>query len=179
MLLIAIFALGYLAIVFEGPLKLNKSASALVTGVACWTAYVVGITDKSAVSTTLEHHLGDIAGILFFLLAAMTVVELIDAHDGFELITTRITATSRRRLLVIIARITFFLSAVLDNLTTAIVMISLVRHLISDETDRLSFGGIVVIAANAGGAWSPIGDVTTTMLWIGGQISSAGVVQHL
>jgi Na+/H+ antiporter NhaD/arsenite permease-like protein len=170
MLLAALFVVGYLAIVFELPLGVNKSASALVTGVACWT--VIG-------GTHLDAHVAELAGILFFLLGAMTIVELIDAHEGFELITTRITTRSRRTLLVVIAVLGFVLSAVLDNLTTAIVMMSLVRKLATDDEDRMALGGMVVIAANAGGAWSPIGDVTTTMLWIGGQISSTGIIAHV
>jgi Na+/H+ antiporter NhaD/arsenite permease-like protein len=175
--MLVVFILGYLAIVFEHPLRLNKSASALLTGVLCWTVYA--LRDRARVAEALRHHLGDIAGILFFLLAAMAVVELIDAHDGFDLITARITTTSRRRLLVVIAAVSFFLSAALDNLTTAIVMTSLVRKLVDDERDRMYLGGVVVIAANAGGAWSPIGDVTTTMLWMGGEVSAGALVSRL
>jgi len=178
MLIVAFFALGYLAIVFEHSLKLNKSASALLTGVACWTVYIVQ-GDARTIEGQLAHHMGELSQILFFLLGAMTVVELIDAHDGFELITSRIRSTSRRRLLVTIALISFVLSAVLDNLTTSIVMMSLVRKLASDERDRMYFGAIVIIAANSGGAWSPIGDVTTTMLWIGGQVTGAKLVTGL
>jgi Na+/H+ antiporter NhaD/arsenite permease-like protein len=123
--------------------------------------------------------MGDLSGILFFLLGAMTIVELIDAHDGFDIITTRIKQTDKRKLLWIVAFITFFLSAILDNLTTTIVIISLLRKLISNDKDRLFFAGIVVVAANAGGAWSPIGDVTTTMLWIGGQITAYSIIIKL
>lgn len=178
MLLVAIFVIGYLAIVFEHPLKLNKSASALLAGVLCWTVYVVS-GDSHAVNEQLAHHLGELSQILFFLLGAMTVVELIDAHDGFELITSRITTLNRRKLLVTVAGLAFVLSAVLDNLTASIVMMSLVRKLVSDDTDRRYFGGIVIVAANSGGAWSPIGDVTTTMLWMGGQVTTAKLVPHL
>ena len=131
------------------------------------------------VTEELTEHLGELSGILFFLLGAMTIVELIDAYDGFDIITTRITQTDRRKLLWIIAFITFFLSAILDNLTTTIVIISLIKKLIDDENDRLFFAGMVVVAANAGGAWSPIGDVTTTMLWIGGQISASNIILKL
>jgi Na+/H+ antiporter NhaD/arsenite permease-like protein len=122
-------------------------------------------------------HMGEISGILFFLLGAMTIVELIDAHDGFDLISASIKATNKKYLLWIIAIIAFFLSAVLDNLTTTIVLISLTAKLIHDNKDRLIFAGMIVIAANAGGAWSPIGDVTTTMLWIGGQISAIEIMR--
>jgi Na+/H+ antiporter NhaD/arsenite permease-like protein len=178
MLLIVLFAVGYLAIVFEHALGVNKAASALLTGVACWTAYIVA-GDHHAIGESLVHQMGDLSGILFFLLGAMTIVELIDAHDGFELLTSRITTTSRRRLLVIVSVLAFFLSAVLDNLTTSIVMMSLVRKLVRDDEDRMIYAGAVIIAANAGGAWSPIGDVTTTMLWIGGQVSSGSIIKHV
>lgn len=178
MLLVAIFIVGYLAIVFEHSLKLNKAASALLMGVLCWTAYVAS-ADGATVNEQLLHHFADIAQIVFFLLGAMTIVELIDAHDGFDLITSRIHTTNRRKLLVIIAVFAFLLSAVLDNLTTSIVMMSLVRKLTADPTDRKYFGGMVIIAANSGGVWSPIGDVTTTMLWVGGQVTTTGLVVHL
>jgi Na+/H+ antiporter NhaD/arsenite permease-like protein len=177
-LLVALFVVGYIAIVFEHPLKLNKTASALLMGVLCWTALVLD-HDATTTSTHLSQHFAGIAQIVFFLLGAMTIVELIDAHDGFELITSRITTTSRRKLLVIISLLSFVLSAVLDNLTTSIVMMSLVRKLTSDDRDRMDYGGIVIIAANAGGVWSPIGDVTTTMLWVGGQITTTNLINHL
>ena len=171
MLIVALFILGYLAIVFEHTLKLNKSASALLTGVACWTAYVAS-GDASTVGGQLAVQMGELSQILFFLLGAMTIVELIDAHDGFQIITSRIKTTSRRKLVVIITILSFVLSAILDNLTTSIVMMSLVRKLTGNEHDRNYLGAMVIVAANAGGAWSPIGDVTTTMLWIGGQITA-------
>jgi Na+/H+ antiporter NhaD/arsenite permease-like protein len=136
-------------------------------------------TDTHLVSEQLYHHLGQISGILFFLLGAMTIVELIDSHDGFEVITSKIRTTDIRKLLWIIGIVTFFLSAVLDNLTTTIVMVSLLRKLIPNKKTRMFFIGIVVVAANAGGAWSPIGDVTTTMLWIGGQITSGAIIVSL
>lgn len=178
MLIIAVFIIGYIAIVLEHQLKLNKSASALLTGVLCWTAYIT-TGDKEMIGGQLLHHLGDLSGILFFLLGAMTIVELIDAHDGFDVITSRIKTLSRRRLFIIIGLVSFVLSAMLDNLTTAIVMMSLVKKLVSDQNDRFYFGGMVIIAANAGGAWSPIGDVTTTMLWLDGQITSVNIMLKL
>jgi Na+/H+ antiporter NhaD/arsenite permease-like protein len=178
MLLVALFVVGYLAIVFEHPLKLNKAASALMTGVACWTAYIF-TGDAEVINGQLAHHMGELSQILFFLLGAMAIVELIDAHDGFEIITERIRTTNRRKLLVTVALFAFILSAVLDNLTTSIVMMSLVRKLVSDDNDRMHYGGVVIIAANSGGAWSPIGDVTTTMLWIGGQITTTSVMSRV
>lgn len=178
-LIIAIFVLGYASIAFEQTIRINKAAVALVTGVLCWTIYILFSTEKEVVTEELISHMGDLSGILFFLLGAMTIVELIDAHDGFDVITTRITQTDKRKLLWIVSFITFFLSSVLDNLTTTIVVISLLRKLIRDDKDRLFFTGMVVVAANAGGAWSPIGDVSTTMLWIGGQITSLNIVSKL
>lgn len=177
MWILAVFIIGYIAITLEHPLRMNKAATALLTGAVCWTIYCIG--DANHPADSLTHHISDIAGILFFLLGAMTIVELIDAHEGFEIITTRITTLSRRKLLFIVAIVSFFLSAVLDNLTTSIVMISLVRKLVNDEKDRWYYAGIIIIAANAGGAWSPIGDVTTTMLWVGNQISSVAIIQSL
>lgn len=175
-LIITTFIIGYLLIAIEGSIKLNKAATALLTGGICWTIFMVLSPNKEIINEQLTHHLGDLAGILFFLLAAMTIVELIDAHDGFELITTRIKATDKRKLLWLLSFIAFFLSAILDNLTTTIVMVSLLRKLVKDDKDRLFFAGMVVIASNAGGAWSPIGDVTTTMLWMNGQISAGKVI---
>jgi len=171
-----IFIIGYAAIVLEHPLKTNKAATALITGVLCWTVFALFADDTHSPSHLLTEYLGEVAGILFFLLGAMTIVELIDAHDGFEVITSRIRTTSKRKLVWIIGFITFFLSAVLDNLTTTIVLVSLLRIIIPDKKDRLLFTGLVIIAANAGGAWSPIGDVTTTMLWIGGQITAGSII---
>jgi NhaD family Na+/H+ antiporter len=171
-----IFIIGYGAIALEHPLKINKAATALITGVLCWSVYALFSADKHAPVESLTEHLGEVAGILFFLMGAMTIVELIDAHDGFEVITSRITTTNKTKLVWLIGFLAFFLSAVLDNLTTTIVLISLLRKLIKDKNDRLLFAGLVVIAANAGGAWSPIGDVTTTMLWIGGQITAGTIV---
>lgn len=178
-LIITAFIIGYLAIAFEHSIKINKAASALITGVLCWTVYILFAENKESVTENLLHHLGDLSQILFFLLGAMTIVELIDAHDGFEIITKRITTRNKRKLLWIIGGLSFILSAVLDNLTTAIVMISLVRKLVAGKNDRLMLAGAIVIAANAGGAWSPIGDVTTTMLWIGGQITASNIIVKL
>ncbi|MFI5134181.1 MAG: sodium:proton antiporter NhaD [Chitinophagales bacterium] len=178
-LIIFIFIAGYVAIAFESTIKINKAATALVTGVLCWTVYILSTDNKAAVSGQLVHHFGDLSQILFFLMGSMTIVELIDAHDGFEIITGRIKTTNKRNVLWIISLLTFFLSAVLNNLTTAIVMISLVRKLMSDKNDRLMFAGMIVIAANAGGVWSPIGDVTTTMLWIGNQVTPFNIIMKL
>ena len=178
-LLIIVFILGYVAIAFEHPLKLNKAASALITGVLCWTIYMLQSTEAHTASDELLHHLGEIASILFFLLGAMTIVELIDSHNGFDIITQKIKTTNKTKLLLLIVSITFFLSALLDNLTTAIVMTSLCSKLLSEKEDRLWFVGLIVIAANAGGAWSPLGDVTTTMLWIGGQITAISIMKQL
>ena len=177
--LISIFIIGYLAIALEHNVKINKAAVALITGVLCWTVYILYARDVMEVENNLGHHLGELSQILFFLLGAMTIVELIDAHDGFEIITRRITTVNKKRLIWIICLLTFFLSAILDNLTTTIVMVSLVKKLMENKNDRLMFTGAIVIAANAGGAWSPIGDVTTTMLWIGGQISAYNIIIKL
>jgi Na+/H+ antiporter NhaD/arsenite permease-like protein len=171
-----IFIIGYAAIILEHPLKINKAATALITGVLCWAVFALLSEDKMAASHLVTEYLGEVAGILFFLLGAMTIVELIDAHDGFEIITAKIQTTNKKKLVWLVGFITFFLSAVLDNLTTTIVLVSLLRKLIPDKKDRLLFAGLVIIAANAGGAWSPIGDVTTTMLWIGGQITASSII---
>jgi Na+/H+ antiporter NhaD/arsenite permease-like protein len=201
--IIIVFVIGYVLIALEHPIKVNKTATALITGVLCWALFVLSdppaslaqsdhylnfVKDLEAgghgesahteyVVESLGHHLNEIAQILFFLMGAMTIVELVDAHHGFRFITDRINTRSPRRLLWIVCWVTFFLSAVLDNLTTTIVMVSLIRKLIPNKQMRLFFAGMIVIAANAGGAWSPIGDVTTTMLWIGGQISSVGIIK--
>jgi NhaD family Na+/H+ antiporter len=174
---VLIFVIGYLAIAFEHPLKINKTASALVTGVLVWVVFALVKGPDSLES--LSHHLGSTSEILFFLLGAMTLVELVDAHHGFHFVSKLIKTNQAAKLMWIVGLITFFLSAVLDNLTTAIVMVTLLRKLVSDKSTRMYFVGVVVIAANAGGAWSPIGDVTTTMLWIGGQISALGIVKTL
>ena len=204
---IIIFILGYLLIALEHPIKINKTATALITGVLCWTLFAFSTPDSSFlesehfvsfaeglrsltgigeteiyqrfVKAELSHHLSEIASILFFLMGAMTIVELVDAHHGFRFITDRIKTINVRKLLWIVCWVAFFLSAILDNLTTAIVMISLARKLVRDTEKRMFFAGMIIIAANAGGAWSPIGDVTTTMLWIGGQITSAAIIKRV
>ena len=176
---IIVFIIGYLAIAFEHPLGLNKAATALLTGVFCWTIYIFSGVERELAVEQLLHHLGAISSILFFLLGAMTIVELIDRHDGFTLITDKIKTRSKAKLLWIIAFITFFLSAFLDNLTTAIVMTSLIAKILENKRDRLWFTGIIIIAANAGGAFSPLGDVTTTMLWIGKQITAQNIIKEL
>jgi Na+/H+ antiporter NhaD/arsenite permease-like protein len=208
--IVAVFVVGYILIALEHPIKINKTATALLTGVLCWTLFVlagptstllssdhfVHFTDelkrsvadfasfsaadihREYVLEQLGEHLDEIAQILFFLMGAMTIVELVDAHEGFRFITDRIKTQNPKKLLWIVCWVTFFLSAVLDNLTTTIVMISLVRKLIPNKDMRLLFAGMIIIGANAGGAWSPIGDVTTTMLWIGGQISASAIIKN-
>jgi Na+/H+ antiporter NhaD/arsenite permease-like protein len=211
-LVIIVFVIGYIAIALEHPIKINKTASALLAGVICWTLFVLSepsasVTESKSYASFLEilkvelgekfnalssgelyrefvtfelsEHLSGIAQILFFLMGAMTIVELVDAHHGFRFITDRIKTKNPKTLLWIICWVAFFLSSVLDNLTTTIVMLSLVRKLIPDKEMRLFFAGMIVIAANAGGAWTPIGDVTTTMLWIGGQISTGNIMVTL
>lgn len=181
LIIIITFVAGYVAIACEHQLKINKTASALFTGAVCWALYAIlgEHTDSHTATHALAHHLVPIAEILFFLMAAMTIVELVDAHQGFNIITNRITTTNTVKLLWITASIAFFLSAVLDNLTTTIVMVTLLRKLIHNKEQRMLFVGVIIIAANAGGAWSPIGDVTTTMLWIGGQISAGNIMKTL
>jgi Na+/H+ antiporter NhaD/arsenite permease-like protein len=174
-----LFVLGYAAIAMEQFLKVNKAASALLTGVGLWSVYILTTPDKKAVVEQLVGHIGDFSGILYFLMSAMTIVEIIDAHNGFDLITQRITTKNKLGLLWIISIVAFFLSAVLDNLTTAIVMVSLASKIVQNKEERMFFIGMIVIAANAGGAWSPIGDVTTTMLWIGGQLTSVHMIGQL
>ena len=178
-IIIIVFILGYAAIAFEHPLKLDKAASALITGVVTWTIYILQSDSGHKVSEELLHHMGEIASILFFLLGAMTVVALIDSHNGFDFITEKVSTSSKQKLLLLVALITFFLSALLDNLTTAIVMTSLCAKILPEKEDRLWFAGMIVIAANAGGAWSPLGDVTTTMLWLGRQITALNIIKEL
>ncbi|NDE82229.1 MAG: sodium:proton antiporter [Chlamydiia bacterium] len=179
-LILFVFMLGYAAIIFEHVLKVSKSAVALFAAVLCWLIYLV-TSDQTVSYNLLElaHHVSSISQIIFFLLSAMALVELIDAHKGFKIITDVIRSASKRRLLWTISLITFFLSAMLDNLTTTILMISLIRKLVPDSKERISLSCMVVVAANAGGAWTPIGDVTTTMLWIDGQISASKVMKTL
>ena len=174
-----IFVLGYLAIALEHPLKVNKSASALFLGTVLWLIWFKASGDPKIADKQLFDCFGELTKILFFLMGAMTIVAIIDANDGFSVITSRIKTKNIKVLMWIIAWISFFLSAVLDNLTTTIVMMTLTRKLISDTKSRLYMAGVIVIAANAGGAWSPIGDVTTTMLWIKELISAQGIITSL
>tara|TARA_R110000744_G_scaffold181548_2_gene300702 strand:- start:3390 stop:4694 length:1305 start_codon:yes stop_codon:yes gene_type:complete len=187
--LLAVFIVGYLFIALEHTVKIDKAATALLTGTLCWVVFIFGrdvflanITGEESihfVTESLRENLGEISEILFFLLGAMTIVEIIDAHEGFSVITDRITTTNRVKLLWILCMLTFFLSAALDNLTTAIVMSALLRKLIHEKKDLWMFAGLLIIAANAGGAWSPIGDVTTIMLWIGGQVTAMHIVTEI
>ena len=209
--LIIIFIVGYLAIAFEHPIKIDKAASALVMGGIIWGALALGIDDlvtKEFLSEfyekfktkfnslkeigvyssdeyakpikflkyELSHHLVDIGEILFFLLAAMTIVELVDSHQGFSIITDKITTKRKVPLMWILCVISFFFSAVLDNLTTSIVMAALISKMIKDKKDLWMFAGMIIISANAGGAWSPMGDVTTIMLWVGGQVTAWNII---
>ena len=201
--ILAVFVLGYVFIALEHNIHIDKAGSALVTGTLCWAIFVLGTHDVPAHMASqfeafmasghggghsglaaffehrLLHHMEEIASILFFLMGAMTIVELVDAHEGFRVITDRITTRNKVKMLWIVCVLTFFFSALLDNLTTSIVMVSLLRKLIDDRQTRWLFAGMVVVAANAGGAWSPIGDVTTTMLWIGGQLTTGTIIANL
>ena len=203
-LMVVVFVLGYMAIALEHKIKVDKAASALLIGVLTWAIYALNATEilnlginqawndliqgytmssvqlgslaNHFVGHELEHHLVEISEILFFLLGAMTIVEVVDHHQGFKIITDKITTTNKVKLLWIIGVLTFFMSAALDNLTTTIVMITLLKKLIDDKETRWLYASIVVLTANAGGAWSPIGDVTTIMLWIGGQITALNII---
>lgn len=175
-----VFVLAYLMIALEHPIKVNKSATALLAAGLMWTLYsFASPLGVEGVIPQLTEKLAETAAIVFFLICAMTIVEVIDSHGGFEVITSRIKATKLTSLLWIIGFIAFYLSSILDNLTTTIVMVALMKRLLKDNKERLFFAGIIVIAANAGGAWSPIGDVTTTMLWIGGQITTGNIMKGL
>jgi Na+/H+ antiporter NhaD/arsenite permease-like protein len=178
-LLILIFVLTYAAIAFEHPLKINKSATALIGAGLLWTVYALAGPDAKVVDAAISDSLMATAQIVFFLMGAMTIVEVVDAHDGFEVITARIQTTQLSSLMWLVGIVTFFLSSILDNLTTTIVMVSLMKKLLEKREDRLFFAGMIVIAANAGGAWTPIGDVTTTMLWIGGQVTTVEIMKGL
>jgi Na+/H+ antiporter NhaD/arsenite permease-like protein len=205
-IMVVVFVLGYLAIALEHPLRVDKAVPALMIGTLLWVLYIFGAVDiftsglsdawntyilgeegahaeqgiqamrHFIVDKELIHHLGEISEILFFLLGAMTIVEITDQHDGFKVITDRIRTTNKVKLLWILSVITFFMSAALDNLTTTIVMVALLRKLVSEKSTRWFFASMVVLAANAGGAWSPIGDVTTIMLWIGGQVTTINII---
>lgn len=172
-----IFIAAYLAIALEHPIKVNKAASALIGAGLLWTFYAISSPDMKVVNAELGESLMGTAQIVFFLMGAMAIVEVIDAHQGFEILTKRIKTTRLSSLLWIVGFSSFFLSSILDNLTTTIVMVSLMKKLLEKREDRLFFASIIVIAANAGGAWTPIGDVTTTMLWIGGQITTMAIMQ--
>jgi Na+/H+ antiporter NhaD/arsenite permease-like protein len=173
-----VFIIGYMFIAFEHKLKIDKAASAILTGVICWLLYYISQHAHVESEKILLENLGEISAILFFLLGAMTIVEVVDSHEGFRPITNLIRTRSKTQILILVGVITFFLSAILDNLTTSIVMTSLCCKLLTDKKDRLWFASAVIIAANAGGAWSPIGDVTTTMLWIGGQITTVKIITN-
>ncbi|SHO53042.1 sodium:proton antiporter NhaD [Desulfopila aestuarii] len=175
--LVVIFVLAYASIALEHPFKVNKSASALIGAGLLWTIYALMSGDTHQVTENLNESVAATAQIIFFLMGAMTIVEVVDAHNGFQVITSRIKTTKITSLLWLVGFVTFFLSSILDNLTTTIVMVSLMKKLLDRHEDRLFFAGIIVIAANAGGAWSPIGDVTTTMLWIGGQITTVAIME--
>lgn len=177
--LIIVFVLAYAAIALEEPLRTNKAAAALIGAGVLWTIYAMSVGMPEMVDEELNESLIETAQIAFFLLGAMTIVEVIDAHDGFDVITSRLHASTLATLMLFICGVTFVLSAILDNLTTTIVMISLCRRLLSERKDRLLFAGMIVISANAGGAWSPMGDVTTTMLWIGGQVTTLAIISKL
>jgi len=200
--ILLVFIIGYLAIVLEHPLKLDKTVPALIMGALCWAMLAVGFNNGllSAVDThdhvysmagghgdheqegflnALLHHLGKTAEILVFLIGAMTIVEIIDLHRGFEVLKGWVKTRSKKKLLWIIGILAFILSAIIDNLTATIVLVTLLRKIISNKEERLWYAALVVIAANAGGAWSPIGDVTTTMLWIGKKVTTLGLIEYL
>ncbi|MDF9828862.1 sodium:proton antiporter NhaD [Parabacteroides sp. PF5-6] len=207
--MVIIFLVGYLMIALEHPLRINKAGTALLTGTVLWVLYtfsaqdLIPLVSSEAFKEFLEGHpallsvpfaeqcsrfvvdhqvlesVGEIAETLIFLIGAMITVELIDTHGGFMFVTNRITTRDRKKLLILISILTFFFSAVLDNLTTSIVMIMLVRKLIGDVKERWVFGSIIIIAANSGGAWSPIGDVTTIMLWVRGNVSTGETIPNL
>jgi Na+/H+ antiporter NhaD/arsenite permease-like protein len=177
-MIVVIFVVCYAMIALEHPLKIHKSATALIAAGLMWTLYSFASPHGvEHVVEQLTEKLAETAAIVFFLIGAMTIVEVVDSHGGFEIITSRIKATRLSSLLWIIGFITFFLSAILDNMTTTIVMVAVMKNLLKQHQQRLFFAGIIIIAANAGGAWSPIGDVTTTMLWIGGQITTLNIIR--
>ena len=194
--LVVVFIIGYLLIALEHPIKIDKSATALLLGMVMWVLFILGadalpfVVEKAAehghaghlsdfVNAEILHHMGDIATTLFFLIGAMTIVELVDVHGGFSIITDRITSRDKKKLLWILSFVTFFMSAILDNLTTSIVMVLLLRKLVSDPKERWLYASMIIIAANAGGAWSPIGDITTIMLWVKGNVSTVSVIAYI
>lgn len=179
-LMILTFVLGYFAITIEHTTKINKTSIALLIAIICWTLQFINRIETHEDNLGyLSEHLASISQIVFFLLGALIIVELISAHKGFQIISNHIQMRSKRKLLWCIAFVTFFLSSVLDNLTTTIIMVTLLQKLTDPGEERLIMGGAVILAANAGGAWTPIGDVTTTMLWIGGQLSSGSIIKNL
>ena len=194
--LVVVFIIGYLLIALEHPIKIDKSATALLLGMVMWVLFILGadalpfVVEKAAehghaghlsdfVNAEILHHMGEIATPLFFLIGAMTIVELVDVHGGFSIITDRITSRDKKKLLWILSFVTFFMSAILDNLTTSIVMVLLLRKLVSDPKERWLYASMIIIAANAGGAWSPIGDITTIMLWVKGNVSTVSVIAYI
>lgn len=195
--LVVVFIIGYLLIALEHPIKIDKSATALLLGMVMWVLFILGadalpfVVEKAAahgfdpahlsdfVNSEIYHHMGEVSTTLFFLIGAMTIVELVDVHGGFSIITDRITSRDKKKLLWILSFVTFFMSAILDNLTTSIVMVLLLRKLISDPKERWLYASMIILAANAGGAWSPIGDITTIMLWVKGNISTGAVIGYI
>ncbi len=175
-LLIGVFVIGYAVIAMEHTLKVHKTAASLLMAVVLWTIFILGNDDPHQVNESLSRHLASIGEIVIFLLGAMTIVELVNTYRGFDVITSRIKTNNPRKLMWVVAWLTFFLSAVLDNLTTSLVMISLLKQLVPELKMRRWFATMVIVAANAGGAWSPIGDVTNTMLWIDEKISTGAIV---
>jgi Na+/H+ antiporter NhaD/arsenite permease-like protein len=179
-LMILTFVVGYVFIVFEHRLHVNKGAAALLLAGALWSLYFLGVAEDLDTAThALEGHLSEVSQIVFFLIGAMTLVEVIDSHGSFKLVTDQIRTRSKLRIMWLLAVMAFFMSALLDNLTTTIVMVSLLRRILPNRDNRMLLGSMVVVAANAGGAWTPMGDVTTTMLWIGGQVTTLGVMSAL
>ena len=196
-LIVAVFFIGYLFITVEHQVKIDKTISALGMAVICWTILktadlsvfevsetggLISQADKfqggnpEAIDSMLLHHLGKIAEILFFLIGAMTIVEIIDMHRGFEIIKKMVKTRKKKKLLWVLGIVAFFLSALIDNLTTIIIMITILRKLVPFREERIWYASLLIIAANAGGAWSPIGDVTTTMLWMSGKVSAARLI---
>ena len=187
-LIVTVFVAGYLCIALEGVTKVNKAAVALLMCVGCWTLLMMnpgafypeaGDGVLHHIAEVIEHHLGDAAGTLFFLMGAMTIVEIVDSNGGFNFVRDALKTRSKRKLLWRVAFMTFFLSAILDNLTTSIVMIMVLRKLVQSREERLIYAALIIIAANSGGAFSPIGDVTTIMLWIKGVITTQGVITEI
>ncbi|XP_038985879.1 sodium/proton antiporter 1 [Phoenix dactylifera] len=177
--MVLVFAIGYAGIIFEESLAFNKSGVGLLMAVCLWVIRSIGAPSTDIAVTELTRASAEVSEIVFFLLGAMTIVEIVDAHQGFKLVTDNITTRKPQVLLWVVGFVTFFLSSVLDNLTSTIVMVSLLRKLVPPSEYRKILGAVVVIAANAGGAWTPIGDVTTTMLWIHGQISTLPTMKGL